>query len=192
MENKLVATQTKTSLEQHTENSLPVFTNCNLTPFQASKGQQLSALKKEKGKEYLKAVIALQMNTALKMLPSNPSTPEAVVMAAEMIVDRFWMMKLDEIFLAFKRGVLGQYGKIYGLVSLNYFFDWINAYNQEQAGEHSEVANEREKQEWNKKIDGTMSDAEVFGKLVDGGKVEVEPNRIGKMRSIKDILTFKK
>lgn len=126
------------------------------------------------------------------MVPSHPTTPDAITGIAKMMIKEFWMMKLDEIMLAFSRGITGRYGKIFGQLSLNVFFDWINAYNQEQAGDHSELANEREKVEHNKKIDGTQSDAEVFGKLVQDGKIEVEPSRIGKIRSIKDILTFKK
>lgn len=171
---------------------LPIFTDCNLSPAQANKGSQLSGLKKETGDEHLITVISLQINTAFQLLPSQPTTPDAVAGISKIIISEFWMLKLDEILLAFKRGIAGRYGKIYGGLSLNVFIEWINGYIAEQASEHSEVTNEREKQEHNKKFEGTHSDAEVFAKLVDGGKVEVEPSRIGKMRSIKDLLTFKK
>lgn len=171
---------------------LPVFTDCNLSPAQAVIGQQLSGLKKELGSTYLIAVLSLQINTALQLLPSQPTTPDAVAGISKIIISEFWMLKLDEILLAFKRGIAGRYGKIYGGLSLNVFIEWINGYIQEQASEHSEITNEREKQEHNKKIEGTQSDAEIFGKLVTDGKIEVEPSRIGKMRSIKDLLTFKK
>lgn len=171
---------------------LPVFTECNLSPAQANQGQQLSGLKKELGSTYLITVLSLQINTALQLLPSQPTTPDAVAGISKIIISEFWMLKLEEILVAFKRGIAGRYGKIYGGLSLNVFIEWINAYVAEQAGDHSEVTNEREKQEHNKKIEGTQSDAEVFGKLVQDGKVEIPKERVGKMRSIKELLTFQK
>lgn len=126
------------------------------------------------------------------MVPSHPTTPDAITGIAKMIMDEFWMMKLDEIMLAFKRGISGRYGKIFGQLSLNVFFDWIHAYNAEQAGDHSELAEAREKTEHNKKIAGTKNDAEVFAELVDKGKVERPTERTGKVKSIKELLSWEK
>lgn len=162
----------------------------NLTVVEASKGLQLSGIKKEKGKEYLVTTIALQINTALEMLQSYQTTPDAIAAAAEMIVDEFWMMKLDEILLAFKRGTMGRYGKIYGAISLNLFFEWINAYNAEQAGEFSELLEQREKENWNKKFEGSANDAEVFSALSSNEKFKHQSpeQRVGKPISIKEML----
>lgn len=192
MENKQAVTQTKKSLGRHTENNLPVFVDCNLTPSQANKGTQLSGMKKAKGKEYVTALIALQINTALKILPSTPSTPEAIAGISKIIMNEFWMLKMEEILLAFKRGMAGRYGKIYGGISLNVFVEWINAYVAEQSGELSELTENREKENWNKKVEGSVNDAEVFAQFVGDTKFEKPEERIAKPISMQEILEEEK
>lgn len=124
------------------------------------------------------------------MVPSHPTTPDAITGIAKMIMDEFWMMKLDEIMLAFKRGISGRYGKIFGQLSLNVFFDWIHAYNQEQAGDHSEILEQREKENHNKKIEGAEIGAKVFAEFTSNENFKHLPaeQRTGKPISIQEML----
>lgn len=169
---------------------LPVFTDCELSPAQANQGQQLSGIKKELGSTYLITVLSLQINTALQLLPSQPTTPDAVAGVSKIIISEFWALKLEEILLAFKRGIAGRYGKIYGGLSLNVFIEWINGYITEQASDHSELVAEREKENHNKKFEGTQNDAEVFAKFTTNEKFKHQPpeQRTGKPISIKEML----
>lgn len=124
------------------------------------------------------------------MVPSHPTTPDAITGIAKMIMDEFWMMKVEEILLAFKRGISGRYGKIFGQLALNVFFDWIRAYNAEQAGDFSEVLADREKENQNKKIEASQSAAEVYAQFVTNEKFKHQPaeQRTGKPISLKEML----
>jgi hypothetical protein len=54
---------------------------------------------------------------------------DAIVLLAEMIIENYWFLKIDEIDLVFKNGIMGKYGKIYDRVDASVIFDWLHKYD---------------------------------------------------------------
>lgn len=59
-----------------------------------------------------------------------------------------WQFKIKEVFLIFRMGLNGNFGKIYGSVSSQDVAEWIKAYNV-MSGDYAVIQNKSAYKEWN-------------------------------------------
>ncbi len=78
------------------------------------------------------AVKLLVMKTAQGVMLTSPMTTEMVNIAAEIIIEKYYYLKLDELSVAFKNGLSGNYGTIYNRLDVTVLCDWLNKYDQER------------------------------------------------------------
>lgn len=113
-----------------------------LTVATASKGVQLSTLKREYGMVATMQVTAV-LREALAFMPHSLSATDMANYAARIMADR-WDLKLEDIVLILKNGTSGLYGKIYGQFTYVTFMEWIEKYEQERLTYHEVEAKSRQ------------------------------------------------
>lgn len=95
-----------------------------LTISNATKGAQISALKRDSPKGFLEThVVALL--SQLKMYVKIDVEDDWIFDWAETIIEDYWHLRLDEVILALKKGATK---KQYGSVLLSDIIGWINDY----------------------------------------------------------------
>ena len=129
---------------------------------QAMKGVQISKFKKEIGIEPLHAAITVMLEKFYSLTSTELSTDQILNYAAQLIKD-FWMLRLEEIALVLRKGIKGEYGKVYGKISYMTLCDWLNGYLDSRTNHidnqhnNQKVFGERDKSE---PIKLTISDME--------------------------------
>ena len=58
---------------------------------------------------------------------------------AEMLLETYWHMKIDEFTLCFKRGIKGDYGIIYDKIAYTDLASWLNQYDAQKVREMRRV-----------------------------------------------------
>jgi hypothetical protein len=101
-----------------------------MTPQQAAKGTQLSALKKHpQGDIYQLAFISKALNE-LKNLVKCEADADAVVLWAELIAAKYWYFKAEELLKALYEGASNKYGKTYGALNFQVICEWLDGYEE--------------------------------------------------------------
>ena len=102
---------------------------------EARSGVQLSKVKNELGDGMAVAMIVKLLNE-LKAFVPNSLSKDDLNLYAEMIVQNYWYLTIQDIALTFKKGINGDYGKVYGDLKYSHLAEWITAY----WGNYSQVA----------------------------------------------------
>jgi len=66
---------------------------------------------------------------------SNHWTADVIGDCAEMLLETYWHMKIDEFTLCFKRGIKGDYGIIYDKIAYTDLSSWLNQYDADKVRE---------------------------------------------------------
>ena len=108
-----------------------------LTIMSANKSAQLSKIKKQYGEDVALALIMKLIKELLIFVlhKSDQWTVEAIGTSAKMLLSTFWMYKVDEITLAIKNGVNGQYGALNSNFVYTTLASWLIAYGADKAAE---------------------------------------------------------
>lgn len=124
------------------ENAVEVFNNelvistnhvSSLTPEKAKDSAQLSLIRKQLGEKEAGLMITKVLNEISLMTNTTMDTP-VKMLCAKMILANYWNIKIDELLLIIRDGILGRYGKIYGNFCFTTLTEWIEKYQQEKTG----------------------------------------------------------
>jgi len=106
-----------------------------LTPAIALKGTMLSKWKRDVGREVLTVELVIMVEKVFKHSAHPDNDTSIIYDVVEDILDEYWRLKLEQIYLALKKGSNGDYGHIYGRLTKAVIFDWINKLDMETLGE---------------------------------------------------------
>lgn len=93
----------------------------------------IGSVHREKGKEFTEAYISLWLIYLNDMLNLNkPLSEVQIELCATSIVSEFYMLKVSEISLLFKRIISGEYGEFYESISIAKLLTFFRAYLEER------------------------------------------------------------
>lgn len=105
----------------------------SLTPEIAKQSAQLSLLKKEVGIQETGIMISKIINE-ISLLTNTTMDAGVKNLCAKMIVNNYWNLKIDELLLIIRDGILGKYGKIYGNFCFTTLTEWVDKFFNEKLG----------------------------------------------------------
>lgn len=146
------------------QNNLEGFTSQaeKLTCYEAiSKGSQISFLKAN-SEAFVKSAIHLLVEDVLKHYESlgkvsDGFTPRLV----QVVLGKYWWMKLEEIAYVFNKGKNGEYGRSNKNISSDTILDWLKQYELNERDEEMIAYNRKLQEETNK--NRILSDEQLKG-----------------------------
>lgn len=97
----------------------------------SSEKPSLALIKKEKGEQAIMDILISliaraqnALNIGFKMNPMQIQT------AAELILERFYFLRIDELKLCFNNALAGDYGEIYNRIDVAVIMGWLNQYDE--------------------------------------------------------------
>tara|TARA_R110000764_G_scaffold4073_3_gene16839 strand:- start:71 stop:631 length:561 start_codon:yes stop_codon:yes gene_type:complete len=97
------------------------------------KGIALAGLVNNVGRDTLQAIVEVHIwNLNASMNLQNKLNEIQVVEIAMELMSLYYYLGMEDIFLVFRKAKRGEYGKIYGSLSMIDIFEWFNKYDQER------------------------------------------------------------
>lgn len=83
------------------------------------------------GKEYVLAFMTKLINELGRCI-QNDWTVDDKIFLAQSLMNEYWYIRMDDFIVAFKNGLRGKYGKVYGKLDFVTMCDWINKWFEER------------------------------------------------------------
>lgn len=113
-----------------------------------SKAPSIGKFQNQQGKQFTEGLITFWLLYLNKVLNLNkPMSEEQINLCSSMIVEEFYMLKVSDLTLLFKRIISGQYGEFYERLSIDKVLTFFREYLEERytlAGEASQRDHENE------------------------------------------------
>ena len=113
-----------------------------------SKAPSIGKFQNQQGKQFTEGLITFWLLYLNKVLNLNkPMSEEQINLCSSMIVDEFYMLKISDLTLLFKKIISGQYGEFYERLSIDKVLTFFREYLEERytlAGEASAREHENE------------------------------------------------
>ena len=98
-----------------------------------SKSQSLGKIQREQSGEFSEGIIKMWLLYLNKILNLNkPMSDEQIKLAAVLICEEFYMLKMSDLSLLFKRIISGQYGEFYERLSIDKVLTFFRNYLEER------------------------------------------------------------
>ena len=98
-----------------------------------SKSQSLGKIQREQSVEFSEGIIKMWLLYLNKILNLNkPMSDEQIKLAAVLICEEFYMLKMSDLSLLFKRIISGQCGDFYERISINKVLTFFRNYLEER------------------------------------------------------------
>jgi|TARA_R110002110_G_scaffold411655_1_gene636352 hypothetical protein len=98
-----------------------------------SKSQSLGKIQREQSVEFSEGIIKMWLLYLNKILNLNkPMSDEQIKLAAVLICEEFYMLKMSDLSLLFKRIISGQYGEFYERLSIDKVLTFFRNYLEER------------------------------------------------------------
>ena len=98
-----------------------------------SKSQSLGKIQREQSVEFSEGIIKMWLLYLNKILNLNkPMSDEQMKLAAVLICEEFYMLKMSDLSLLFKRIISGQYGEFYERLSIDKVLTFFRNYLEER------------------------------------------------------------
>lgn len=98
-----------------------------------SKAPSIASFQREQGREFTEGLITfwlLYLNNILNL--NKPMSEEQINLCSSMVVEEFYMLKVSDLTLLFKRIVSGQYGEFYERLSIDKVLTFFREYLEER------------------------------------------------------------
>lgn len=113
-----------------------------------SKAPSIGKFQNQQGKQFTEGLITFWLLYLNKVLNLNkPMSEEQINLCSSMIVEEFYMLKVSDLTLLFKKIISGQYGEFYERLSIDKVLTFFREYLEERytlAGEASQRDHENE------------------------------------------------
>ena len=106
-----------------------------------SKAPSIASFQRQQGRQFTEGLITfwlLYLNNILNL--NKPMSEEQINLCSNMVVEEFYMFKVSDLTLLFKRIISGQYGEFYERLSIDKILTFFREYLEERftlAGEAS-------------------------------------------------------
>ena len=106
-----------------------------------SKAPSIASFQRQQGRQFTEGLITfwlLYLNNILNL--NKPMSEEQINLCSNMVVEEFYMFKVSDLTLLFKRIISGQYGEFYERLSIDKILTFFRTYLEERftlAGEAS-------------------------------------------------------
>ena len=106
-----------------------------------SKAPSIASFQRQQGRQFTEGLITfwlLYLNNILNL--NKPMSEEQINLCSNMVVEEFYMLKVSDLTLLFKRIISGQYGEFYERLSIDKILTFFRTYLEERftlAGEAS-------------------------------------------------------
>ena len=114
----------------------------------SSKAPTVASFQREHGRQFTEGLITFWLLYLNKVLNLNkPMSEEQINLCSGMVVEEFYMLKVSDLTLLFKRIISGQYGEFYERLSIDKILTFFRTYREERytlAGEASAREHENE------------------------------------------------
>lgn len=124
----------------------------------SSKAPSIASFQREHGRQFTEGLVTFWLLYLNKILNLNkPMSEEQINLCSGMVVEEFYMLKVSDLTLLFKRIISGQYGEFYERLSIDKILTFFRAYLEErfELAESNSIRNHNEE---NKKTESTISD----------------------------------
>ena len=113
-----------------------------------SKAPSIASFQREQGRKFTEGLVTVWLMYLNNILNLNkPMSEEQINLCSNMVVEEFYMLKVSDLTLLFKRIVSGQYGEFYERLSIDKVLTFFREYLEERytlAGEASQRDHENE------------------------------------------------
>ena len=99
------------------------------TILQRKTSPALSELKKNRGERAaIEVLVALMDNCQAYFNLQQPMSAQQLITTAELIMEEYYYLRIDEFQLCFKSAMKGEYGPLYNRIDGQVFFEWIKKF----------------------------------------------------------------
>ena len=150
MDSAIQQSSKKNLLEKYSPKNCLAFSGKVKTIEQAmsSKAPSIGRFQNEQGRQFTEGLITFWLLYLNKVLNLNkPMSEEQINLCSSMVVEEFYMLKMSDLTLLFKRIISGQYGEFYERLSIDKILTFFRTYLDERfdlAGEASARQHENE------------------------------------------------
>ena len=98
-----------------------------------SKAPSIASFQRQQGRQFTEGLITfwlLYLNNILNL--NKPMSEEQINLCSNMVVEEFYMLKVSDLTLLFKRIVSGQYGEFYERLSIDKVLTFFREYLEER------------------------------------------------------------
>ena len=98
-----------------------------------SPSHSLGKIQREQSKKFTEGLVLVWLMYLNEILNLNkPMSEEQMKLAATLICEEFYMLKMSDLTLLFKRIISGQYGEFYERISINKVLTFFRNYLEER------------------------------------------------------------
>ena len=150
MDSAIQQSSKKNLLEKYSPKNCLSFSSKVKTIEQAmsSKAPSIGRFQNEQGRQFTEGLVTFWLLYLNKVLNLNkPMSEEQITLCSGMVVEEFYMLKMSDLTLLFKRIISGQYGEFYERLSIDKILTFFREYLEERytlAGEVSAREHENE------------------------------------------------
>jgi hypothetical protein len=143
----------------------------------------LAKLRKEHG-ILAQLIVEARIVWAMGMVRAGKRhTEQQIPDIAELILERYYYFKPEDIFLCFKRGVAGDYGNTYDVLDASTYLAWCAQYAEQRLSEGEKMSNNARKEAQKSSELTEVMQSGVIKKIIDElpkneAPVQPEPERI--------------
>ncbi len=89
----------------------------------------LSEIRKAKGEQTALGVLVALMDECQQYFNlQQPMNPQQLMLTAELIMEEYYYLRVEEFRICFRMAMKGEYGPIYNRIDGQVFFEWIRKY----------------------------------------------------------------
>ena len=99
----------------------------------SSKAPSIASFQREQGREFTEGLITfwlLYLNQILNL--NKPMSEDQIKLCSGMVVEEFYMLKVSDLTLLFKRIISGEYGEFYERLSIDKILTFFRTYLEER------------------------------------------------------------
>lgn len=120
-------------LETEATNILMSREASKITMLSATKADSMSLIRRVHSEAFVIRVVIKLLNETCKLV-KNDLSGDDIVTLSEVLLQDFWMLKIDDFVLCLRNGTKGKYGKIYGTLHFPHVLDWFRKYQESKDG----------------------------------------------------------
>lgn len=145
----LVLTTSQELVNNGKGNALTLFEllQSGLTIPKALESPQLAGLRKKDPQTLGRALARVLgfYNNQLNLPEEKKLNQEQILLLANVLMQKYWFLKFDEMALCLKKGIEGAYGKLYSVFDATVVYSWLDQYVKERDAEVERIAFEKAK-----------------------------------------------
>ena len=89
----------------------------------------LSEIRRDKGQQAALTVLIAMMDECQQYFNlQQPMTPQQLMLTAELVMEEYYYLRIDEFKVCFRMAMKGEFGPVYNRIDGQIFFEWIRKF----------------------------------------------------------------